>query len=127
MTISVNTKVAERILEIGPQVEDKVIGVLVGRELDRRSQALTKALDDLSTLEKNFAKIDKPDVVSYNEKGKPAIENYSKSKLEEIKKAKEKIDRFTKAINKALEKGEFKDVYDIDKQPAPKSPGEDTE
>jgi|SRR5882724_2643018 len=112
---SVQTKVAEQIINIAPKVEDKVVDALVSRELNRRSDSLVQAMDKLSKLEVDLKKI-KPDVVTYDINGKVASESYSKVKSEEYKKLNEKIGKFTKAIAKALENSDFSDVYNLDKQ-----------
>lgn len=112
---SVQTAVAEKIATLGPSVEEKVVDALVGRELNRRSEALVGAMDKLSKLEGDLKKI-KPDQISYDEDGKEVSKTYSKAKTEEKDKLNKKIGKFTAAITKALEKDDFNDVYNIDKQ-----------
>lgn len=109
---SVQVKVAEQITGLSPQVEDKVVGVLVGRELTRRSDALVKVMDAHEKLGKDMQRL-KPDQISYNEKGEKVAETFSKSKLDERAKLQKNIDKHANAINKALEKAEFGDVYNL--------------
>jgi len=109
---SVQVKVAEQIAEISPRVETKVVDVLVVRELDRRSNALVQVIDQLAKLEQDQRKLG-PDQVTYNDKGEKATETYSKQRTEERKKLTDKITKYTNTINKALEKGDFKDVYNL--------------
>lgn len=113
--LSLQTKVAEMIKTNAPQqVEDKIIAALVDREVNRRSDALTKAIDNLSKMEGERKRI-KPDNVSYNEDGTVKDQSYSKAKTEEIKKLDQKIDKHTKAITKALENQDYGDVYNLGK------------
>lgn len=112
---SVQTKVAEQIAAISPKVEDSVVGVLVQRELTKRSDALVIVIDNLSKLELDLRKI-KPDMDFYDEDGTLSASSFSKAKNEEKKKLVEKIAKHTNAINKALDKGEFSDVYNLKNQ-----------
>lgn len=111
---SVTIKVAEQIAEIAPKVEDKVVDVIVTRELSKRADGLVKALDVLSQLEKDVKKIG-PDQKSFDETGKEISQTFSKGRLDERNKLQKRIDKTTGAINKALEKGEFGDVYNLGK------------
>lgn len=111
---SLQAKVAEKIATIAPVVEEKIIDALVSREVNRRSDALTKAIDDLSKMEGEVRRI-KPDQVQYNEDGTVKDQSYSKPKTEELKKLKQKIEKYTNAINKALEKADYGDVYNLSK------------
>ena len=99
---SVHIKVAEQIAAISPQVEEKVVGVLVGRELDKRSEALVKGHDLLVDAEKTLKGF-QPDLRTYDEAGQELSAAWSKSKLGEKKKVTEKVARITNAINQALE------------------------
>lgn len=116
MTISVHAKVAEQIGAINPKVEDKVVGVLVERELTKRADALVVVLDGLSKLESDLKKI-RPDMEMYSpDDGSLAASAFSKAKNEEKKKMNEKIAKYTNAITKALDKGDYGDVYNLKNQ-----------
>lgn len=121
---SVQIKVAESITNIAPKVEDKVVDALVDRELEKRSTALVSAMDKLTKLETELNKF-KADQVSYNDAGEKVSETFSKAKLEERTKLNGKIIKMTNAINKALEKSDFSDVYNIDKSGDDKKQGSD--
>lgn len=112
---SVTVAVAQQIATLNPKVEEAVTKVLVERELNKRSDAIVVVLDTLSKLENDLKKI-KPDQISYDLDGKVTAETYSKAKSEEHKKLKEKIAKYTSAINKALEKADFGDVYNLKNQ-----------
>lgn len=111
---SLQMKVAESIANLGPQTEDKVVDVLVQRELTKRSDGLVQAIDKLSKMENEFKKM-KPDVATFDDKGNKVSEYYSKTLTDQRKKHTEQTEKLKKAINKALETGEFSDVYNFGK------------
>jgi hypothetical protein len=110
--ISVQVKVAEQISQLGPSVEDQVVRALADREKNRRADALVKALDDLARFEQDFKKL-KPDQVAFDDKGEKVSETFSKIRIDERDKLTKKIEKYTKAINKALENKDFGDVYNL--------------
>jgi len=114
MSKTITDVVAEKIAEISPAVNDKVIDALVARELDKRSDAILAGLDKLNSLKNDLKKI-KPDVGGYfDEDGnetKPM--QYSKAKFEELKKGKEQIDKVQKALDLAIDKGDMSKLYDL--------------
>lgn len=124
--ISLQEKVATKIATIAPVVEDKIIEALVAREVTRRSDALTKAIDALSKMEGEKRRV-KPDQVQYNEDGSVKDQSYSKLKTEELKKLNQKIDKYTNSINKALDKADYGDVYNLDKAGSDQKSGGDAD
>lgn len=116
-SISVQQKIAEKIIELAPTVEEAVVDTLVERELVKRSEAVVQCMDLLSKLEGELKRI-KPDQVSYDTDGKIISESFSKGKFEEKKKLIERIGKFTNAITKALEKSDYGDVYNLKNQGA---------
>ena len=54
-----------------------------------------------------------PDNVQYDEDGKKTLETFTKKRLDERAKAKKTIQRFTTSINKAIDKNEWQDIYNI--------------
>lgn len=116
---TIQTAVAERIVGLGPSVEDKVINVMVDKELTRRSDALVSVIGKLEQEERSFRKLG-ADQKTYDEKGGVVATYFSKGRVDERQKAEKKITKMTSAINKALEKGDFSDVYNFasGKEPA---------
>ncbi len=108
---SVQVKVATQVAKLGPSIEDKVVDVLVTRERDKRSEALVKVLDLHTQAEKDLKKI-QPDL-SYMDDKENVTKMYSKGQLENLNKAKKKVENITSAINKALEKKDFGNVYNL--------------
>lgn len=122
---SVQLKIAEKISTIAPAVEDKIITSLVDRELNRRSDAVVKAIDALSKMEAEMKKI-KPEN-TFDAKGEKISEYFTKAKIEEKNKLQQKIDKYTKAIEKALEKADYGDVYNLEKSGGDPKPSGDTD
>ncbi len=112
MTESINLKVGAKIVELAPTVETKVIEALAERELTKRVTALTNAIDGLDKLEKQLKRLG-PDLIAFDDKGAKTSEGFSKARVEERKKLQDQINKWTNAINKALEKKDFGDVYNF--------------
>ena len=108
---SVQIKVAEQVAHLGPAIEDKVVDVMVSRERDKRSEALVKVLDLHQQAEKDLNKV-RPDLSYMGEDGK-VTQMYSKQQLENLNKAKKRVENIAGAINKALEKKDFSNVYNF--------------
>jgi len=92
---------------------DRVKAAFVEREVNKRTDALTKAFDTLQEERKNLAKF-KPDNVSYDQDGEEVSVSYSKTKIEERKKLVQKIEKIEKTIGKALS-GDFSELYNLGK------------
>ena len=125
---SVQIKVAEQVAQLGPSIEDKVVDVMVTRERDKRSDALVRVLDLHQQAEKDLNKV-KPDLSYMGEDGK-VTQMYSKVQLENLNKSKKKVENIANAINKALEKKDFGNVYNLaqgNEPVADDSAGDDTE
>jgi acetylornithine deacetylase/succinyl-diaminopimelate desuccinylase-like protein len=110
MEKTIKEAVAEKIKECGEEVANTVINKLAEVEISRRVDLIMKGINHLEKLEKEWKKVDgKKDVITYNDAGEK-IETMSKARWEEIKKAKEKVDKMTKAIDSAL-KDNTTDAY----------------
>lgn len=93
-------------------IEEKVAETMFAREINKRSEAVVKVLDLISQEEKELKKIDRADIQTYDRTGKPVGEGtYSKARLEDIQKRTKKIEKLKGAINKALEKSDYGDLY----------------
>jgi hypothetical protein len=105
---SLNKKVAETIAGSTSTVVDSVVDQFVTQEVSRRTTALFNAIVKCNTLRDEFKKF-KPDILAYDVNGKVISENWSKTKLDERKKADETLKKAEKAIEKALA-GDFSQV-----------------
>lgn len=94
----IKTKVAASNDKVTEGVKDKLVQIQITARIDQVIGALNK----LSTLELEGRKI-RPDLVAYDDQGQElGTPGYSKAKSEELKKHREKVDKLTKAIEKAL-------------------------
>jgi hypothetical protein len=109
---SITEKVAEQIASSGENIKERVIQHLVAKEVERRSEAVIKALDSLDKLKREGLKI-KPDVVSYGDDGKIASQAWSKAKIDERNTNQSKIDKLQAALNKGLDEGDFASLFNL--------------
>lgn len=114
MTKTITEVVAQKLAEISPVVNEKVIDALVDREVEKRTKLIVDSLDKLRSLQGELRKI-KPDVgQSFSEDGtetKPT--QYSKAKFEERKKLLEQIAKLQTALDVAIDKGDMSKLNEL--------------
>lgn len=112
---TISQRVASEVASVAstPAILDSVVKSLVSQEINRRSDALLKVINQAFSLKKELYKV-KPDILSYNVDGTVAQAAWSKPKLEEKKKLEEKLDKLDRAIAKAVEKGDYTDVFNAE-------------
>jgi hypothetical protein len=118
--VTIREAVASKLAESGPQVNQTVIDLLAGKEIERRTTAILSGLSEKDRIEKDIRKI-KPDNVAFNEKGEQVRAEYTKAKYEELKKANEKLDKVTKATEAALN-GDYTKLFDYLEKNSGKAP-----
>ena len=104
----VREKVAEQLASCGDVVAERVIGVLAGREIEKRGDAVLKALEDLAKLEGEVQKLSKYDVQTFDESGNVVSEGFSKQRKEAREKNAKDIARLSRAVEDAFGKNEWK-------------------
>ena len=109
---TITEKVAENIKTSAPAVEAKVVEALVQREVNRRSEAIIKVMDQIQRDTNKRYRI-KADIVTYNADGSVASALYSKDAIESLAKLNKQIEKMSAAVAKALEKEEYGDLYSI--------------
>ena len=110
---TIQEQVAAGIAKLGPRVETTIVDMMVDKELERRTPPIVQGLDRLSEFDVELKKTDKPDVKTLNADGSLKDESYSPKKFEEVKKIKERIQKLTNAINKALDNGDLKELNQL--------------
>lgn len=110
---TIHEKVAERLSDISPAVTDKVVDLLVDKEVNKRVDNITQGLAKLDDLEKERRKHSKPDVQTYKEDLSPADPQFSKERVDAIQKLNQKIEKLTKALDKAIDAGDFGDLNNL--------------
>ncbi len=99
--------IAARVKDSGPEVVEKYIEASVKKEVEGRVELLDKAIQKRFELHGALGKVNRPDVITYDAEGKEASGTYTKPRLEEIKKAKEALDKHEGALEKALISNDF--------------------
>ncbi len=115
VSISIRDSVRESLKSVGPRTRDAVIEYFAEQEAGKQAQALIKGLEKLNTLERDYQKINRPDVVTYDAEGKEASKTFSKARIDERKKLQEQIEKLTNAINKADDGNDFSKLYELTK------------
>ena len=113
---TITETVAERIAAISPQVNDKVVDHLVNLELDKRTNAIVEAMTKLRDLQNELKKF-KPDLGGFFQEDGTEVKptNYSKDKFDARKKVLDQIDKYEKALDLAIDKGDMSKLYDLKK------------
>lgn len=109
--MTIQEKVAEKISKCGETVTNTVVDKLAEVEINKRIDLITKAVAKQEAMEKEFKKSHKADIAeTYNQEGAiVTTAQYSKNKLESIKKDKEKLSGLIKLIDYCLDKNLLED------------------
>ncbi len=99
---TIHEAVAEGLAKIAPVVRDRVVDTMVQRQVVKAGDAIVACMDKLNQLERDARKL-VPDIVTYDEKGEPQSNGYSKARIEERKKVSDQIAKLTKAIEAAVQ------------------------
>lgn len=98
--MTIQEQVAAKISTSGESVKEIVIESLAQVEINRRVALITSGIQKQDTLEKELKKLDRDDVKTYV--GGNPVTAMSDKRFEDVKKAKEGLEKLTKAIDKAL-------------------------
>lgn len=111
--VTIQEAVRENLKSVGPRTRSAVVEYFAQKEADKQAQALIKGLEKLNTLERDYQKINRPDVITYDAEGKEDSKSFSKARIDERKKLQEQIEKLTNAINKADDNEDFSKLYDL--------------
>jgi UDP-glucose 6-dehydrogenase len=100
-------EVAIRIKASGEAVRGRLADKLVENEVNARVDILDKALQKRFELSNNLNKINRADEVKKDADGKVIFESWSDTRREEVKKAKEAIEKHENALEKALSSNDY--------------------
>jgi enoyl-CoA hydratase/carnithine racemase len=94
-------------------LKERVVQIQFEKELEKRAAAVIAGLANLDTLNKNLKQLtDKPDVKNFDVNGTKVIEAYSEAAVKSIKQAKEAVDKQQLALADALERNDFKKLFE---------------
>lgn len=112
MEVDILSKILETQKNTGDRIEAEIIQAYEDRHVEKRVKAccivIDKLMDEKTKLKKLTA-----DLVSLDAQGKVLSETYSKTRFAEKQKSEKQIEKFEKALNKALKDGDFSDVLNI--------------
>ncbi len=112
-TKDIRVDIAKQLTAIAPRVIDSVTSTIVTRGLTKRADAIVSCLDKLEKLDNDKKKIDRPDTFFMSKDKSVKDELYSEGRLKELEKLDQQIKKLTGAINKALDTGDYNDVYNL--------------
>lgn len=112
MTKTITSAVAEKLSNISPTVNEKVIDFMVNKEIEKRSDAIVKGIEKLNGLQNDMKK-HKPDQIFFDEEGNQTRAEWTKPKLEEKNKLTAQIDKMQKALDSAIGTGDMSKLYDL--------------
>ena len=103
---TIQEKVAEKISSCGTTVTNTVVDKLAEVEINKRVDLITKGIAKQEALEKEFKKSHKADIAETYDEGGTVVTaaQYSKGKLDTIKKDKEKLSGLVKLLELCLDK-----------------------
>lgn len=111
--ISIAAKVAAKVKSLGATaVEEAAINIMADRTLKKRTDAVVSVVDKIDSGERELRKL-AADQVTYDESGKKTGETFSKTVIDERAKVSQKIGKLRKALDKALDEGDFSDVLNL--------------
>lgn len=99
---SINIAVAQRLIQACPALPlQHVIDRLAEAEIKKRADALFKAVQASDDCYRQFAKMNRPDVIGYDSGRKIISEAFSKQRLDEVEKVQKKLSKIEKAVGRA--------------------------
>lgn len=100
-------EVSEKIKGSGEVIRQRLVDAMVEKELAQRVEVLDKAFAKRFELIAALNKVNRADEVKKDADGKVIFESWSDARREEVKKAKEALEKHENALEKALISNEF--------------------
>jgi hypothetical protein len=95
----------------------KFLHVLADRESEKRVSALVIGFDNIQKLENEYRKLNRPDDVRYHDaEGTQASSTFSKGRIDELKRLKERIEKYDRAFNEAVAHGKFDELWKLNNE-----------
>lgn len=111
--VTISEAVKSGLSALAGRTRDAVVEHFAAKEAGKQAEALIKGLDKLNDLSREASKLSRPDIETFNGDGTSASVAFSKERIEQKKKLDEQIGKLTRAIDKADDKGDFGDLYNL--------------
>jgi predicted transcriptional regulator len=112
---SIREAVAEQLGNLSDRTRAAVVEHFAAEQATKQANAIVAGLSKLAELEKERVRI-KPTAAGFNAGGEQIGEAmFSKEQIDQMKKLDEQLEKWSKAINKADDKGDFGDLYNLTK------------
>lgn len=95
---------------------NELVEAMAKKTIVQRQTKIIEAYTEWSNLTRDLYKV-KPDIVSFNEDGTPASQQWSKAKLEEKKKITDRMAKLDKAMTEALSNNNWGPINDLNSKP----------
>lgn len=111
--VTIRLAVAESLKGLSERTRAAVVEHFAEKEATRQATALITGLDKLRGLEQELMKV-KPQHTMFDADGTGVGDaTFTKEQVEQRKKLGEQVEKLTKAINKADDKDDFGDLYNL--------------
>lgn len=112
---SIREAVAERLGDLSGRTREQVVEHFAAIEAGKQAQSIIAGLDKLAALENERRRI-KPAYAGFDLEGKGIGDAvFTQEQVKQNKELGEKIEKLERAINKADEKADFGDLYNLTK------------
>lgn len=112
---TIREAVAEAVSSLSDRTRAAVVEHFAAEEATKQANAIVVGLGKMTALEKERVRI-KPAPLGFDGGGQPVGEPmFTKDQIDQMKKIDEQLDKLLKAINKADDKADFGDLYNLTK------------
>jgi hypothetical protein len=112
----IHTEVAEIVAKSNDDVRKRVVNSLVEEKLKKHESLILDGLGKLKTMRTELEQSKRKGVVSFGLDGKPlGSPSFTKAQIDEMKKSQEKLTKLEKALENAIDKGDYSKLAEASK------------
>ena len=112
----IHTEVAEIVSKSNGEVRQRVVNSLVEERLKKNESLILDGLGKLKTMRTELEQAKRKGSVNYGLDGKPlGSPSFTKAQIDEMKKSQEKLTKLEKALETALDKGDYSKLAEASK------------
>lgn len=113
VVMSIRSLVKDRLVNSHEVVKEAIIEKRKHKEIERRTEAVTKVLEQLEAAETDRQKI-RPIPAGFDEKGKPVgVPMFTKEQVKSLKDNEELTNKLSRALEMALIQGDYSKVFEL--------------